>query len=233
MAPEQLAGLRGDALSDQFSFGVSLYEALCGERPFGGRNLEELMAARAQPPKPPARPLPRWLLRALLRSLSPDRQARFPSLPALIAHLETHLARPRRWALAASLAALLVGVGLLVRTQLPQPDRSCRIETRRLAALWEPDKFAPRARASDDFAALDRAVHSYIADWVTVRVGACEGADAVDPAERARFALRIACLDERRQELSSLLSRPTAGEDLGSTLQRLGALSAPQACMLK
>ncbi len=36
MAPEQLAGGPADALSDQFSYCVTLYEALHGERPFEG-----------------------------------------------------------------------------------------------------------------------------------------------------------------------------------------------------
>ena len=36
MAPEQLAGTASDARADQFTFCVALWEALAGERPFGG-----------------------------------------------------------------------------------------------------------------------------------------------------------------------------------------------------
>jgi predicted Ser/Thr protein kinase len=233
MAPEQFAGQRGDALSDQFSFAVSLYEGLCGQRPFGGRNLAELMAAIGKPPKPPSQPLPRWLVSALIRALAPDRHARFPSLAALIEHLENRLASPRRLAIAAFASLLLVGVGLLLRTLLPQPDRSCRIEARRLGAPWAPERLAPGVRATADFVALDHAVRSYLADWVTVRVGACEDAGANAAADHVRFARRMSCLDERRDEILSLTSQLTTAADVSAVLGRLDAMSRPHACMLK
>ncbi|MDQ3367773.1 MAG: serine/threonine protein kinase, partial [Myxococcota bacterium] len=45
MAPEVLAGAPATAASDQFSFGVALYEALHGERPHTGVTRAELQAA--------------------------------------------------------------------------------------------------------------------------------------------------------------------------------------------
>src|SRR6185436_16415008 len=45
MSPEQHDGKPGDALSDQFSFAVSLYESLHGRRPFAGRSASEIAAA--------------------------------------------------------------------------------------------------------------------------------------------------------------------------------------------
>src|SRR5262249_52721061 len=45
MAPEQIAGGRADARSDQFAFCVALYEALHGERPFAAGDLAELARA--------------------------------------------------------------------------------------------------------------------------------------------------------------------------------------------
>jgi tRNA A-37 threonylcarbamoyl transferase component Bud32 len=45
MAPELHDGKPSDALSDQFSFCVSLYESLHGRRPFAGRSAAEIAAA--------------------------------------------------------------------------------------------------------------------------------------------------------------------------------------------
>ena len=53
MSPEQHDGKPGDALSDQFSFAVSLYESLHGRRPFAGRSASE---NRRRDPQRSARP---------------------------------------------------------------------------------------------------------------------------------------------------------------------------------
>lgn len=57
MAPEVLAGAPATAASDQFSFGVTMYEALYGERPYAGATRDELreaalQAASARPGQP-------------------------------------------------------------------------------------------------------------------------------------------------------------------------------------
>ena len=52
MAPEQIEGHEVDARTDIFSFGVVLYEMLCGRRPFPGDSRASVMAAivAAEPP---------------------------------------------------------------------------------------------------------------------------------------------------------------------------------------
>jgi serine/threonine protein kinase len=90
MSPEQMFGRATDARTDIFSFCVSLYEALYGERPFAGENLASLRAAivaqRVREP-PRGRKVPGWLRRVLLRGLSATPDARVASMPALLAAL--------------------------------------------------------------------------------------------------------------------------------------------------
>lgn len=91
MAPEQFVGAAATPSSDMFSFCVSLYEALYGERPFRGQSVAALRKSvatgKVQPssrgPRVPAR-----IRRVLLRGLRAVPQERHPSMAALLDALE-------------------------------------------------------------------------------------------------------------------------------------------------
>jgi Tol biopolymer transport system component len=80
MSPEQAGGLTLDARSDQFSFGVMLYELASGKRPFQRETAPQTMAAiiEAEPePLPQSVPAPlRWIVQ---RCLAKEAAARFES----------------------------------------------------------------------------------------------------------------------------------------------------------
>jgi eukaryotic-like serine/threonine-protein kinase len=88
IAPEALRKERGP-LSDQFSFFVSLWEALCGARPFDGPSLlSQLIAAERGEVRAVSREraVPARLRRLMLVGLASDSGRRFPSMAqALVA----------------------------------------------------------------------------------------------------------------------------------------------------
>ena len=95
MAPEQLAGRRAEARSDQFACCVTLYEALYGERPFAGPTPAALaynVMRGERRPVPPGRNVPSWLYQIASRGLSIVGPTRWPSMTALADALERGLA---------------------------------------------------------------------------------------------------------------------------------------------
>jgi hypothetical protein len=108
MAPEQYRGVV-DALCDQYSFGVMLYEALFGRLPPRENAVVEPPAKTSQ-----GQAVPDELRRIVARTLSTDRPARYPEMGALLEALEAErgrLARPERHNRGALLAAALVAAG--------------------------------------------------------------------------------------------------------------------------
>lgn len=53
IAPEQLAGQTVAASSDRYALGVMLYEALCGQQPYSGVSVAELLASKLRDDAPP------------------------------------------------------------------------------------------------------------------------------------------------------------------------------------
>ncbi len=87
MSPEQACGESIDHRSDIYSLGVVLYEALCGQRPFGGETPAAVLAAvlRDEPrPLAELRPeLPAGLVRLVHRCLHKRPGRRYPDASAV------------------------------------------------------------------------------------------------------------------------------------------------------
>lgn len=134
MAPEQIEGHEVDARTDIFSFGIVLYEMLCGRRPFAGDSRASLMAAivAAEPPslfslQPP---VPASLERLILRCLAKDPDDRWQTARDLAAELRwiaeagsgTTMAapaitrRPRRAAIWGAVAGAVLTAAALAAT---------------------------------------------------------------------------------------------------------------------
>ena len=125
MSPEQAAGREVDHRSDQFSFGVVLYEMLGGTRPFDADSVAGLLSAILRDDPPPlqtVRPgIPRGIDDVIRRCLQKDPARRFASTDELREALvrcqaETAARAGRRIgarAAALLLAAALVAAGAL------------------------------------------------------------------------------------------------------------------------
>jgi serine/threonine protein phosphatase PrpC len=100
MAPEQFSGHAGDALTDQFALGVTLYRWLTGHWPFGEQ--EAFQRPRFGRPAPPSKhraEIPSWLDDAILTTIQPDHDLRFADVIDLLRALErggSLEVRPRR-----------------------------------------------------------------------------------------------------------------------------------------
>ena len=160
MAPEQLRGVRHDARSDLFSFGVMLYEMAVGERPFQGESRIDLASEILHHEPPSAsdlRPeLPADLGRIVSHCLQKDPDRRYQTAKGLRSELlelseglrtggagrsRRELRRERRGGrVAAILAALLVAaaLGLVVwSTAEPEASKGSALDDPRARALLE------------------------------------------------------------------------------------------------
>jgi len=214
MPPEQHRLHAVDARSDQYSFCVTLYQALYGELPFEGRGAVyngNLMAGRVRGAAAGS-DVPRWLRAILLRGLSVDPAARFASTEDLLAALraDPDVARRRRITVAVAAATLLFLGGLAFRHAPSAAEPPCRGAERKLAGAWDDDRrravhaaFSATGLAGvdDAYARTAAALDDYSHRWVAMHVDACEATQVRGEQSSELLDLRVECLGQDLDEL--------------------------------
>jgi serine/threonine protein kinase/tetratricopeptide (TPR) repeat protein len=218
MSPEHHRGDDVDALSDQYSFCVSAWEALYGQAPFHARDRDGLRLAKetgALIAPPRATRVPARVRKILSRGLAAARADRYPSMTALLGQLARVPGRARR---RAAIGGGAVGLAAIAAVLLwrPTEDAGARCAEAGAAsrAVWNADRAATLAAG---FARSDRphatatarrvtaALDQYTSAWAAMRIGSCEATHVRGEQSEELLDLRSQCLDRRGVELAALV----------------------------
>ncbi|GAB4564576.1 MAG: hypothetical protein Tsb0020_14870 [Haliangiales bacterium] len=217
MAPEQRRGEAVDARCDQYSFCVTLYEAICGAALPSGEALSDPLRAvhkRGGLRDSRGRRVPAAVQKVLRRGLAPRPEDRFSDMGAL---LDALAAWPRRRRLAVAVAAALVAGTVLVYGAAGETrDQMCDDADERVVAEWTPQRrvvireaFARTGLkyAEVTWEALERDLDQYAARLASELVAVCEATYERQTQSLATFESRLMCLSARRQRLTALLAQ--------------------------
>jgi tetratricopeptide (TPR) repeat protein len=216
MSPEQLRGESATERSDQFSFCITLHEALYARRPFSGTSIEGLLAAMTKPLVLPTSPrVPRNVARVLMRGLAIDPAQRFASMAALLGVLDDRATRKRRRSVAIGIAvvAAVASGGVIAATRSPARSESCSGGDAVVAQMWNPmRKQQLRAKflatgapfAGDAWHSVERSLDRFTGDWAAMHRAACEATRVRGEQSAHVLDLRMWCLDDRMREATAL-----------------------------
>ncbi|MEM6989779.1 MAG: tetratricopeptide repeat protein [Myxococcota bacterium] len=216
MSPEQINGDGGDPRSDQFSYCVSLYEALVGRRPFSGATIASLQSDIVRGkvrPIPADAGVPGWLASLVMRGLAVDPDDRFPDMDALVAALRHDRSRGRgvAWAVAALGVAGLATAALWPAA--PASD-ACEGGQAELEQTWGDEQRAAIAKAFDattlPYAKIARqrtiaALDEYGQQWVAMRKAACTATHVQRVQSTELLDLRMECLHAAKVRLDAVV----------------------------
>lgn len=220
MSPEQRAGERVDARSDQYSFCVALHEALFG-------------APGAEPRDSASASVPAHVKAALARGLEEVPAKRFPTMDALRAALELRRAQPWKQLVLALVAAALCALGVAAFTRARPPFVSpCAGAEQKLNGVWDADRKGAISRAfsateapyaGDVWREVEATLDAYATSWKKMHRDACEATRVRGEQSEELLDRRMACLDGVARELGAL------AESLASANKKLVEVAVQRA----
>ncbi|MFY0537701.1 protein kinase domain-containing protein [Nannocystis pusilla] len=243
MSPEQHFGQPVGPWSDQYSFALTLYEALYGEHPFCADSWEGIrkqIRVGTVPPPSPGSPVPWRLFKVIQRGLAYRPEDRWPSLAAMIAALEHD---PWRRPLAVTAVVGLLGLASAISyaaASRSQEAPRCQAVEHELAGVWDRGRAdavaAAFAATQAQFAgeALERVtsrLDDYARSWTDASREVCE-AHAAGSQTGRMIDLRSACLGRRKAHLAALVDVLAAADRdvVEHAVQAAAALPSIGAC---
>ncbi len=197
MAPEVTAGHPATPQSDQYSFCVSLIEAIAGRRPIPGSATPPLVSKR--------------ITRLVRAGLSVTADDRLPDLDSLVSALERRSTRRPRRISAAILAVILAAAAAAGWHHYHQADpaEQCRLGASAFERAWDAQtKSALLARwsayspvAANISSSLDR----YGERWREAHTSVCDATHTHKQQSMALLDRKMECLEQRRQDVQQLL----------------------------
>lgn len=224
MAPEQLGQQELGPASDQFAFCVSLWEALCGERPFEGATVAELYinVSGGNIRAPPSGSMPRWVQRTLQRGLRPEPEQRWPSMAALLDVLDRGRHR-WRWHLGLAVLATVVAAGSTAlawqqgrEEEYRQRVAACEAEGAAIDEIWNDDE---RARLREGLLATGAGfaessadtlvpwLDGYRDEWRAGRTEACMHGSVWRDWDEDLLDRSSWCFEDRRLQLEATVDQ--------------------------
>lgn len=250
MAPEQFGGGEAGEATDLFSFCVTAWEVLFGERPYRGRTVDELVES-VRSAKPLARDpglVPDGLTAILRDGLKYRPRERPRSLKVVVDELDVFArtnpppppATLRRWMVggAIALTAAATTAGMYVALD----DAACTAARDRLQGVWDEERRVvvgeslretAVAYAGDTANRVIENLDDYTEAWIDARTTVCEATWVHGEQSESTLDVRMHCLDQRRGELRALVGvlADANGEVVERAVSSVVALTSPRACI--
>lgn len=238
-APEQAVGLHVDPRTDQFSFCVSLWQALTGTLPYTSAEITRMGILGDEPIQPRGKFRGRRSIAAALRrGLSARPEDRWPQMQDLIDALSRPplFRRPATWGL---LGAVTIGLVLTLRLTSGHAD-VCADPRAQLAGIWDGPR---RAAVSDTItqlsshgaaaaAEVDHELDRRVEAWIDRSRSGCASAVASGSIGTAPHLEQSTCLMRYRGRIEVLTRLLVEGDGttIAGVTDMLAELGEPDQC---
>ena len=247
MAPEHFLFQELDEKTDQFSYCLTLFEALYGKRPFTGdtRQALEDNVTQARIEFPQAVSIPDWIQRIVLKGLSVEKQDRYPSMIQLLEALESDPEAAK----AARRKKQLWLVLILILAILPfgfwylffHAGALCTGAQMKLAGIWNVERKRIVAQSfaktglyysNDSYERVEKRFEDYLRKWKKEYTKTCETTRVRGEQSEEVMDLKMGCLDRYLKNAQALI-RVFADADktvVAESVQAVSSLSNFSLC---